>query len=532
MITRNILREFTFLGNKVAQLFRGYFLFRSIRNQKQYDVPITVVFHTAHVMPIYRDIELFFGYQLALKGVKIKIIFDDGCLKHWDNAQIHDLSKPLSLYRQKSLFNFKIDKKVAEYIYHHKNIERIYYSTIFKNIKLNEIELNNDDKNQAINSVNRYFEEGIFDPKQKEQKKYYNLSLQNCKMSKAVGQYIVKELKPDIFISSHGTYSTWGPCYNYVKKHNIPSVIYESHIYRKQKMFILDAIHQLVYKDTDWNRFKNNQITQDGKLLVDQYFHRRISHTTFDTSIYFNHTGPINDDLQLDKRKTDGMVFGMFPNVVWDGDIVERNSIFNGLIEWIEYTVKVLSGTKHDLIIRFHPSEATMFKGTNRLMDILLKRNPEIMDYANITLIPSDENIDSYALIKNHIDIGLVYSGILALEMTYLSIPVISCSHNFYSETGIAYEPKSQNEYKRMLLGTSSLREDFNNNIGFIRDNLYRYAYWYFIKSAYDVPILNPQKVFRVDYRQLTKNDIDPTKNKALERTIEKLLSYGNRIYN
>jgi hypothetical protein len=530
MIIRNIIREFNFLGNKVAQLFRGYFLFRSIKNQKQFDEQVTIVFHPAQIMPIYRDIELFFGYQLAIKGAKVKIIFDDGHLKHWDSAQIHDRNKPLSLYKQKFLFNLKIDKKVSELIYHHKNIERIYYSSIFKKINPDEINLDNDDKYQAVNSVNRFFEEGIFDPGKKEQKKFYDLSIQNCKMSKSVGKYIVKELRPDIFISSHGTYSTWGPCYNYVKRHNTPSVIYDTHIYRKQKMFITDAIHQLMYKDSDWNSFKNNRITQDGKLLVDQYFHRRISHTTFDTSIYYNHTGSLNDDLQLNDGETDSMVFGMFPGVVWDGDIVERNSIFNGLIEWIEYTIKVLAGTNHHLLIRFHPSEATMFKGTIKLMDVLLKRDPEIMDYPNITLIPSDESIDSYALIRNHLDIGLIYSGILALEMTYLNIPVISCSHTFYSETGIVYEPDNKNQYKTMLLNAHKLKEDFNNNIEFIRDNLYRYAYWYFIKSAYDVPLLNPQKVFRVDYRQLTKNDIDPTKNKALERTIEKLLSYGNRI--
>jgi hypothetical protein len=144
----------------------------------------------------------------------------------------------------------------------------------------------------------------------------------------------------------------------------------------------------------------------------------------------------------------------------------------------------------------------------------------------NVYLISADEQIDTYAFAQENIDVGLIYSGILELELTYLGIPVISAAYSRYHETGFVFEPETRSEYRTMLIEGEAVKERFQTEKEIRLDKLYTFAHWYFFKAGYEMPILSPNRLGHISYSDLTHKDINPSSNAGLRRTINKLLCY------
>jgi hypothetical protein len=275
-------------------------------------------------------------------------------------------------------------------------------------------------------------------------------------------------------------------------------------------------------RDSSWKSVKSKKLDESKRIVIEKYFELRRLHCTKDSKLYFSNFDSFKN---ISLKINNDFVIGIFPNVVWDGNIEGRNTIFAGLCDWLIKTIQFVSKMNHRLIIRFHPSEHTNLRGTINLECLLKKQIPSIDEFENIILISSSENINTYDLF-DHIDVGIVYSGTLGMELAFHNIPVISCARGVYHGAGFAYEPKSLREYKKLLADVEWVKKDFEKRNLIFHENLVRFAYWYFMINNYSMPIIAKDYPPKIDFEKIEKSLLDPSSNSDIFRTLKIIKSY------
>lgn len=484
-----------------------------------------IVFSTLRYLSFPIHQELFLANIYARKGASVYIILDDGLYTHWDTYQIHDKKihlNPFKIrYKNFSAFKIYIHCKLILFLYKHPNIKIVYTSLISK-CTIANVELDTEDYSNAISSVRRYFECGNFDENIPSHKHYYDACITNCIISKKVSIYIKETIKADLFVTSHGIYSLWGPIYNGVNNSNIPTLIYGAHAYKDDEMHFSDTLAQTLSKDSDWlefNKSYNHLLPDQEKKIVD-YFERRIKHKTKDTSIYYGGV-EFFKDIIIEKKSDDIMNIALFPNIIWDGDILQRDKYFNGILDWIFKTIKLAENSKHNFIIRFHPAEASLWSDSVKLKDVLFEKYPNITSLKNVFLIHSDVEIDTYDFIKKNIDVGIVYDGVLALELTYMKIPVICPSISRFSAGNFVINPNTEKDYYHFLEDKKIIQSYFSDR-DLIDIEFKKYAYWYLFKAGYFMPIYDKNKFGKIIYSKETINFLKDSRFMRFEKKLTK----------
>ena len=67
----------------------------------------------------------------------------------------------------------------------------------------------------------------------------------------------------------------------------------------------------------------------------------------------------IYDAIKLKSEKFNKSI-AMFPNLVWDGALAERDTVFKGLDDWIIKTIEYCREKNYLLILREHPQKPTL----------------------------------------------------------------------------------------------------------------------------------------------------------------------------
>jgi hypothetical protein len=366
-----------------------------------------IVFFTIRPFPVVLHQELFLGYQLAAMGAQVYIVLDDGLFCHWDQVQQHANTQIYTYFSKVTLSNIiKLAlSRLIKWSYKHKNIKFIYLSEMnLEENKINNFALATSlDKQQAESSVRRFFETGEMDLNLELHQDYYEQSLMNCLVSKYAAINLVQTLSPNLYITSHGIYSVWGPAYNYMVSKNVPSLIYGAHSYKSREILICDVIAQKLASDSGWQNFNNTfSMSELEYEMVCEYFEHRINFKENDTRMYYGHYKSFKE-IKL-KREKNLKNYCLFPNVIWDGDVYERNTIFKGVLDWILQTIRLFRNCPHRLIIRFHPAETTIWKNSKSLEGIIREKIHDIDSISNLFLISSDTPLNTYKFIAENVD--------------------------------------------------------------------------------------------------------------------------------
>lgn len=463
--------------------------------------------------------ELFLANILAKNGGNVYIFLDDGQLPHWDTYQLHDACMPANA--SKTPRN-KISKCLYKVLYGHKNITFINSSSLMKGISMAEVKekykLDENDVKNAISSVRRFFECGYYDPQNKEHQAYYAKTEDNILLMKHFVSTLHGKYNFNAVITSHGIYSIWGTAYNFFKGIKVPIYIYGAHAYKNYHTHFTDTLAQTLSLDSSCIDYMKNGVLTDGnKKLVDEYFLARRNHTTKDTNIYYSW---MKDNKEMKIEKGDkALNYAMFPNIIWDGDVAQRDTIFDGMLDWMKKTINYfIEHPKNNLIIRFHPAEATLWKDTINLSTIIAKLYPKLESYPNITVIKSDQQVDTYQFVQNNVDVGLIYEGILSLELTHMHKPVISPSCNRYTGGTFVIKPETADEYYAML-------DEFKFDGYFTEkktEEFYKYAYWYLYLSAFVMPNYSEQTFGKIVYNE---KSVEKLKDPGFVKLFEKIVS-------
>jgi len=323
----------------------------------------------------------------------------------------------------------------------------------------------------SITSTQRYFKGGK--PTKKSYEHVLRSELINAIISTDVAEKVLNKDKPDILITIHSGYSSWGSFAEYLRNNGVRVCVWGSGYTKDTVIFNRHDLHDNFKEYYEKNR-KNKTLNEREEVeLISFLDKRKQGEKEGGTYKYgFSQDGRNLERLYgVNKYKK---TYVLFPNLPWDASLINANEAFKDVYEWISYTIELFKERKKlQLIIKIHPSEK--ISGSRRTVLDYIYDKFEFVP-SNIKIIPPETKISAYSLFP-FIDVGIVYIGTLGLEMTLDNIPVVIAGRIHYGNNGFTYNISTKREYRDTLFAdTPKLKEQ---NIELAKT----YAYFYFIKS-------------------------------------------------
>lgn len=469
-----------------------------------------VVFNTVRPFPESPHLlcDLYMGHLLARAGHYAHILLDDGALNHWDTAQVQNcrMAHLNPMRDSKTAINFRNAVTSYTRIFAHPRLAVQWYGDLLRGRPL--VGFHAQDAEDARTSTLRYFETGTQDLSDTSQAAYYELSKHNAQVSRSIGKHIVEILQPDMFVTSHGFYSSWGPALRAVRERDISTRIYSVHPYRLGGIIIGDSYGGTINMD-DFDAFINTHaMTEQEFSISEEYFATRLSHQASDTREYFqNLTNEENYTLAFDTPPKH--ILGLFPNVPWDAVGEHLAPIYPNVIDWIVDTARTVAGLPDvGLLIRLHPGEATRLRDSIQTLDTLRAIAPDVFSLPNVKVIAPDDPVDTYELLQRQVDVALVYSGTLGAEAQLCGVPVVSVAKGRFSQH-FTTQPRSRDDYRNLLGNLAQVRDGFIRERDNIHTAVLKYHYYVNELLFYPIPILSSRSRNIVTTAELRSRDFN-----------------------
>ena len=141
----------------------------------------------------------------------------------------------------------------------------------------------------------------------------------------------------------------------------------------------------------------------------------------------------------------------LFTNVVWDTAMQDRDTVFDGMLDWLQTTIQLFrTHPQWTLIIRIHPAETQVpgRESHDRVAEWIQQDLGSVPE--NIRLVLPEAPIDSYVLIRMA-QVGLVYASTVGLEMAVAGTPVVVAGDAHYSGKGFTYDPSHREDYANQV---------------------------------------------------------------------------------
>ena len=170
----------------------------------------------------------------------------------------------------------------------------------------------------------------------------------------------------------------------------------------------------------------------------------------------------------------------MFTNVPWDVGLNAFAGPFNGVIDWVYQTIEYFKDNKEiDIWIKPHPAEVrSTSKSEHSVSDFIRQKYPKLPQ--NIHVIEPEKGINTYRFF-NFIDVGVILTGTLGLEMALDGIPVVSAGINPCYGLGLLSEPKDIEGYFREIESDDKVSPE--------KSQLELFCYFYFIHQCFQWPL-------------------------------------------
>jgi len=170
----------------------------------------------------------------------------------------------------------------------------------------------------------------------------------------------------------------------------------------------------------------------------------------------------------------------LFPNLHWDQGVSSSNSIFDDVVEWVGSTIEGLENARHiDLYVKPHPEEH--FNKASKGFGVMEAVKQAGFSCNRVKVIGPKLNINPVDLFP-YIDLGIISSGTLGLEMMYHGIRCVNVGISPYSDTPLGSSFDSVEKY------TDFVREPLSDFYWPDEDEVQSFCYFYFIESLVDWP--------------------------------------------
>lgn len=205
----------------------------------------------------------------------------------------------------------------------------------------------------------------------------------------------------------------------------------------------------------------------------------------------------------------------LFTNVVWDTAMQDRDTIFDGMLDWLRHTIELFRVHRSwTLIIRIHPAE-TQVPGRESYDSIADWIQEDVGTLPeNVRLILPKVPIDSYVLMRMA-HVGCVYASTVGLEMAVSGTPVVVAGAAHYSAKGFTYDPSSPEDYssqvEAIMAGRLMIPRSEQVELAL------RYSYAFFLRRTLPMTVLTEKNEARPRLTYDSLNRLLPHKNEVLD---------------
>lgn len=210
------------------------------------------------------------------------------------------------------------------------------------------------------------------------------------------------------------------------------------------------------------------------------------------------------------------LLVGMFTNLLWDASLVPDNAPYANVYDWITETLAAfedLDGAH--LVLKTHPAESKL--GTREsVTDWLQERDTSVP--ANVTVLPPSTNVDTYALV-DELDVGLVYTSTVGLEMAYVGVPVVVAGDAHYRNFGFTMDPADPEAYRSVLEDLYRLEATEETE-----RRARRYAHLLFARKHIDFPYCASENIQSYRFRPVNHDELTPG-NEPWDGIVESVLA-------
>lgn len=309
-------------------------------------------------------------------------------------------------------------------------------------------EINADDMSIIENTKDEFLRRYFGNRNYKENTLYHKIKKDVDNVFESMYDLLNNEIKDiDLLWTSHAIYE-WGLAYRLASKYEKNRVVWGRNVYNTH--LISTSNGPLQIEKPKGYLYKKYKLDLDKRLNgqeIDQP-------TIFDKGL----DSKLEDFFEKNKN-----IVLLTPNCIWDGDISDRDTIFNDLYDWVKYTLDLAKNTKDfSVIVRFHPAEATLWKNRPGLWKVF----EEMILEDNQLLISPESKISTIELAKKS-DKVIFYSGILALECLHLNITPYCVSNSFYKHVDGVCKIKTKTEYDNLLKFNSFENLDNSGDISY-----------------------------------------------------------------
>jgi len=466
----------------------------------------TVVFNMGRTyMPYQVTTEMLLAMKLRQRGYRIHVLYDDGILAHHDTLTKTEF-KP---FRTNSWFKRKVSLSMLKKVPTIRNF-LVPYSRFYEKGNLSlmgESEGRNEICSEGVDltpfveaSLVRLYlsapDKGLLEG-EPDFEQARRMFIENSCASLTVAKHALDQLNPDLVITSHGIYSTWGPFMRYMKDHGVKCVTYGGNGYVVDAVDL--AIDDIAANKSDGGFFQHlvrdvgNEPTIRSDIIekVDDLMGRRIKGTANDVARFgvtaAERSDPVIEKIKLLKSENK-KIFGLFPNVMWDNATTfkEWNRVFDSPVEWLVETVRHIAQAEDKaLVIRIHPAEFLWMPVRKSVVDIIqYYLGDEIFDRENIIVVPPEQPLSSYQLFP-YLTAGIVYNGTIGLELIYRGVPLIVGAKAAYTDKGFTNDITSCEEYFDCLNHTHKIRRLQDDHIDLAKFFLYEYFFLHGVPVRY-----------------------------------------------
>lgn len=347
-----------------------------------------------------------------------------------------------------------------------------------------------------------------------ESKRYFDRLLASQVLMTLTIEKLDSQLKFDRIIVHNGRFAIFKPFLNFAQTHGLDYICTESFCDSKGNVskdyYYNDIPHNIGPRQTKylkaWDEALKNGI--DREAIGKSFFERRRNAEGTGDKIY---TAKQDKNLLVDNwddEKENIVIFNSSEDEfsAVSGDF-ENKKIFQSQLDGIK---AIMEHYKTDLTKRFYLRVHPNLIPVKYAYHLDLYR----LDYPNLTVIPADSPISSYALLDKA-DKVITFGSTMGIEATYARKPSICIGASFYERLNVVYQPRTIEDLWKYI-DDKNLKDLYNDNV---------LIYGYYFMGIYNSIIQNKFK--HIDARILKYKIFG--KNR-LVRGYEKILG-SNKIH-
>lgn len=266
---------------------------------------------------------------------------------------------------------------------------------------------------------------------------------------------MIEDVNPEIIYSNDSFYYPWSILELIARNKGIPFYNGYGDFRKDSYSYAMNVPVIEMYLESAWKTFSRQVL----KVRETEFIKNYVSNRRYGRDMAINTADPFESARKVNKNSVYGEIRGekktalLAANITWDAAAIDKGILFENLIDWILYTVDLFSKhTEWQLIVKAHPGEVYKYfpEARERICLIVLERyNYQLPE--NIVLINADAPVSVYDLF-GHINLGIVYTSTVGLEMCCNAIPTITVAKAPYSGKGFTYDPVTIEEYESRII--------------------------------------------------------------------------------